>query len=344
MLDRDRLCRIFGVLVVSVVLLAVANTAVFVYGCTIAPEPAIILNYDELRDCGTTPMYEPHPYLSYQHTPGDDGRFMIGAHGYRGQTPDNVSASTSVLTLGGSAVFGLGVENWRQDLARQLADRLSANGTQVTGINGGAVGYTSWESMINLATKGRAVDPEIVVIYHGLNDVWPRLVPPDRYRSDNTGYRTSWTRDDQDLSLLRLTRDSPLYLAEMATTQDYRRGPSRLEQNPPRFFRSNTASMIALARQMDAVPVLATYPTTRAFDEYASSPLFQAGIRQHNNVTRRLAERYGVPLVDLAASMPEQERWWSSSRHPSVNGTRFQARQIAAVIRNDTTPEQRWED
>lgn len=344
MLDSYDDATLMRVLIVSVLLIAGFNAAVFLYGCTIASEPAAILNYDELRQCGTTPMYEPHPYLAYQHTAGDDSPHTINARGYRGPDQEDVSDGASVLTLGGSAVFGLGVDHWQQDLARQLADRLSTNGTQVTGINAGAVGYTSWESMINLATKGRALDPEIVVIYQGLNDVWPRLVPPDSYRSDNTGYRTSWTPDTQDLSLLRLVGDSPLYLAEMATTQEYERNVSRLEQNRPRFFRSNTASMIALARQMGAVPVLVTYPTTGAFDEYASSPLFQTGIRQHNTITRRLADEHDVVLVDLAARMPNRTALWATSRHPSVNGTGFQARQIADAITSATTPEQRWED
>ena len=51
-----------------------------------------------------------------------------------------------------------------------------------------------------------------------------------------------------------------------------------------------------------------------------------------NAVTAAVAGELDVPLLDHAAQMPRDERYWSDGRHVNVEGGRLKARWFAEFI------------
>lgn len=75
-------------------------------------------------------------------------------------------------------------------LERILRGDYGNNNVEV--INAGVGGYDSWESLINLQFRVLDIDPDLIIVYHGTNDVHTRLVLPDAYQGDNSGRRKQW--------------------------------------------------------------------------------------------------------------------------------------------------------
>ena len=78
-----------------------------------------------------------------------------------------------------------------RQLEASLRKRFPLLGLDV--INAGVSGYSSMESLINLQFRVLALEPDLIIIYHAINDVGTRLVDPELYRSDNSGRRKAWT-------------------------------------------------------------------------------------------------------------------------------------------------------
>ena len=56
-------------------------------------------------------------------------------------------------------------------------------------IHAGGPGYGSHESLINLSLCVLDLEPDLIIVYHGINDVHFRFVwPPAAYRGDNSGF------------------------------------------------------------------------------------------------------------------------------------------------------------
>jgi lysophospholipase L1-like esterase len=107
--------------------------------------------------------------------PGPDaaGGSHINARGTRG--PDFAAARPAggvrVLVLGGSAAFDPAAPEG-EDWPRQLESRLRAQGlTGVEVINAGTPGHASLDSLGRLATELWMFEPDVVVLYHGWNDL-----------------------------------------------------------------------------------------------------------------------------------------------------------------------------
>lgn len=82
-----------------------------------------------------------------------------------------------ILSLGESSTFGSGVageETYTALLARLLEERGVAE--RVTAINAGVPAWTSFQSLRYLEQRGLALDPDLVILYHEVNDYLPSSV------------------------------------------------------------------------------------------------------------------------------------------------------------------------
>lgn len=79
-----------------------------------------------------------------------------------------------ILSLGESTAFGAGVDR-EETYAARLQDRLNlaSHGKKHTVINAAVSAYTSFQSRIYLEHRGLRLQPDIVLIYHELNDFLP---------------------------------------------------------------------------------------------------------------------------------------------------------------------------
>ena len=64
-----------------------------------------------------------------------------------------------------------------------LRDEYGYSNVQV--INAGVVAYASWDTLANFEFRVLDLDPDIVIVYHAINDVIARLVDPAYYNGLN---------------------------------------------------------------------------------------------------------------------------------------------------------------
>lgn len=303
--------------------------------------------------------WTPHPYLSYASTPNyRKGRTAHNSLGYRGDEfpqakPDGVYR---IVALGGSSTYDVRIEDnqatFTAQLERLLREEYGHRNVEV--INAGVPGYNSWEMLVNLEFRVLDLDPDLIIVCEGTNDVHARLVQPSAYRGDNSGRRQSWRVPRvpvwEHSALLRIlgrwanvTRQvsvddfvsSPTYLS---WPYDYRLGESGadpveiLEKNPPVYFRRNLENMIAVANEHGARVLLATWAFSPHFPDYASRAYSQRGFRENNDVVREVAAGHRVSFFDLAEAMPQEARYWADGRHVNEAGALEKAALFAGFI------------
>ena len=293
----------------------------------------------------------------------------VNSLGYRG--PEIVQPKPEdtyrIVALGGSTTYGLFLDLWQlaypHQLERFLRDDYGYDHVELT--NAGAHNYSTWESAVNMLLRVPDLEPDMIIIYHGINDLGVRLTDPDYYDGLNTG-RGYWVDLDNPLpfsALWRLGMKKLGYELKAAYELDATfRSPDGLRScmqdtskndtycqgfdmaasevltaNPPVYFERNMRNMILLARGMGTEVVLLTW---------AYSPLdfpieggggmvykhLQDGVAEQNAIVRRLAEEEGTLFYDLAASMPIDEEFWVNGIHMKSAGTAEMARQLAEYL------------
>jgi len=305
-------------------------------------------------------------YLNYGLSTTQD---HVNSLGYRG--PEIAMPKPAevyrIVAVGGSTTYGLFLDMWQLAYPRQLEETLQRDYgyEQVELINAGVPQYSTWESAVNILLRIPDLEPDLIIIYHGINDVGVRLTDPDFYDGLNSG-KGYWVDRDDPLppsvlwrfALKRLGYELPVAY-ELDTTfkrpdgiracnQDAS-GPETLcagfdmtasevlQANPPIYFERNLRNMIRLARGMNSDVLLLTWAySSLDFPEAGGGGMVQQhlqdGADEHNAIVRRLAEEEGALLYDLAASMPSAAPYWVNGIHMKAAGTAEMARQIAAFL------------
>jgi len=303
--------------------------------------------------------WTPHHYLSYYPTPNyRKGPTFHNSLGYRNkefslEKPDGVYR---IVALGGSSTYDVRVEDNEETFTGQLQRLLEEEyGYQdVEVINAGVPGYNSWEILINLEFRVLDLNPDLVIICEGTNDVHARLVEPSAYRGDNSGRRQPWQVPPIALwersALLRIlsrmanfTRQvsvddfvsSPTYLSwpyEFRLDELNADPAEILRQNPPIYFRRNLENMIATAEEQGVNVLLATWAHSPQLNDYAARAVYQRGFQENNQVVKEVANSHHVLLFDYAEVMPQDQRYWADGRHVNEAGALLKATLFAEYI------------
>ena len=312
-------------------------------------------------------QWSPHHYLNYYPTPDyKKGLTYHNSLGYRSRefNPEKPANTYRIVLLGGSTTYTASVKDNDKTFAYQL-ERILRNDygkENIEVINAGVSGYNSWESLINLQFRVLDIDPDLVIVYHGTNDVHTRLVSPDAYKGDNSGRRKRWSQPgiplfEHSLLLRYIGRKSGLTsqagLGTLVNSPDFlgvggenwNRKKYSLEElsekynldellvkNPPVYFRRNLINMTSIARTNDVSVAFATWAHSPYFNDYASTDAYQAGFRENNAVVTDVATRYGAYLFDFAALMPQDREYWSDGRHVNEAGALLKAKLFADFI------------
>ena len=311
--------------------------------------------------------FTPHPYLSYYPNPGyKRGLTSHNSLGYRNdefplEKPDGVYR---IVALGGSSTYDVSIEDNHQiftaQLEKLLKDEYGYQNVQV--INAGVPGYNSWEMLGNLEFRVLDLDPDLIIIYEGVNDVHARMVEPSVYRGDDLGRRQAWQVPPvawwEHSALLRIlsralniTRQisiddfvsAPTYVSwpfEYRLEQDNLDPVEILKENPPVYFRRNLENMIAVANAHDVHVLLSTWAFSPYRNDYAAKQYYQDGFRENNEVVKAVAAELDVPLFDFAAVMPQEAIYWADGRHVNEAGAVQKARLYAQYIHDHGLIEQ----
>jgi len=319
-------------------------------------------------------VYSPHRYLGFYPTPGYVwGENHHNSLGYRGdEFPiEKPPGEFRIVCLGGSTTYTSDVGDPALAYPAQLQAALHERGaSEVRVINSGAESWTSWESLINFELRVLDLDPDLIIVYHAINDAHARFVwPPEAYRGDNSGWRApnqsglfmpsileystlarifmirlGWTGAHADLART-VDRAAPTFYADLFREQ-VRRGrypeapfdevaaARMLEANDPRFFARNLENIVAIARRHGVDVVLASFAYAPDFVEEprVSTREYRQALREHNEVIRSVADRGPAAYYDFAAEFPTDEGLFTDGRHVNEKGARVKGRLFAEFL------------
>jgi lysophospholipase L1-like esterase len=295
-----------------------------------------------------------HHYLNYYPNPNyRSGLRYHNSLGYRNKEFSRIKPPGiyRIVALGGSSTYDSGIKDNEKTFTAQLEKilRKRYGYKNVEVINAGVGGYTSWESLINLEFRVLDIDPDLVIIYHGTNDVNARLVVPDAYSADNSGSRKQWEPPPIPIieysALLRIIGrklhlahqvgvwsfvDAKTYLGPEGKNYD---PMALLKKNPPKYFRRNLKNMIAIAKANGVKIMFSTWAHSPYFEhDYASLPFQQIGMKENNDVVREVAISNNIPLFDFADQMPKDKKYWADGRHNNERGALLKAELFAKFI------------
>jgi lysophospholipase L1-like esterase len=376
------LLNFLALLTSAIATFAVLEVGARVYLERVAPE-ARFVNYASFRQLekryggdGATSrqLLSPHRYLGYYPTPGyTKGKNRHNSLGYRGDeiVLPKPAGELRIVCVGGSTTYDSDIEDYRLAYPSRLEAELRARGfANVTVVNAGAAGWTTWESLISLELRVLDLAPDIVIDFDSINDVHTRFVwPPELYRGDNSGYRAAnqsglfmpsifehstllrilmiragWVGSHADISRT-IDRLAPSYYGDVwrdqKRTGSYPDGIFRevspdemLERNSPRYFARNIANLVAVAKANGVDVVLASFAYSPDFPEEprVTSPEYRRAIVEHNDVLRSVAERDGAAFFDFAAVFPTDRRYFTDGRHNNEEGAALKAKLFADFL------------
>ena len=310
--------------------------------------------YTFRNEAGQDKIYRPHPYTAYNLAPGAIRRqsgieMRINSLGYRGpEFPlEKPPGETRVVCVGGSTTFGTSVEepdSWPRRLEGLLRSQLRDRPISV--INAGVPGFTTAETLVNVALRVMDVSPDVLVILENVNDLAPRLWP--HFASDYSHYRKPMTSPSQGFVDRALEKVSSFYAlvrykltdyqwshsVEYHTTVDFLDNRNRsevdLDERTLRPFRDHLVMLCRLARGYEIRPVLCTM--ARRQDPGEASPSFVRAFDQQNEAIREIAASEKVALVDLDRELSGRDELFVDMVHTNVKGSAAVAKLVASGL------------
>lgn len=277
----------------------------------------------------------PHPYLAYAMKPGwtsppeSEKSISHNSFGLRGPetTLEKPPGTLRVVCLGGSSTYGntptSNEATWPARLEHYLNQARPDRHVEV--LNGGAPGWSTFESSINLTLRMLDFEPDLVIVYHAINDARCALYgEPVR---DNTHWRDVWPvyrpsplepLFERSMSYLIWRRYFTDYLAKRADVGYYAivgyspdmEDPYVKEEVPPRGvenFRRNMITIQAAARARGARVLFATQGIDAPDLYEAPSQRSQfAALGILRQLTRDLAAELDVALCDAGPVLEEE--------------------------------------
>jgi len=337
--ERPRPSRLVVALVATVLGLAFVEGAVRLrqwtkYGTTEASFYSFVLHPESGLD-----IPEPGQVI---------GPITINSMGFR--SPDleipKPEGRTRIAFLGGSTSFCAEATAQEKTWPYLLIDKLRARDPELDFdfVNGGVAGYSTEHSLTNLKTRIEPLEPDVIVIYHGTNDLTSDtrtlataegLFDPEDKETDAIGeFWLSWY----------LLKKNVLY----RTRQEGAGEQKRLDWDPEtasRYFAERLRRLVREARRVAPVVCVVTFSqrlrpeqTPAEQLESCSSSLYympfldvpglMAGFREYNSVIRKIAKAAGVILIEDENRIPGDARHFKDSVHMTDEGLAIQAERI----------------
>ncbi|MCD4655836.1 hypothetical protein K8T06_18095 [bacterium] len=309
------------------------------------------------------------PYLPYRPNPEyKSGLLFHNSRGFRSDElmipkPDNVFR---IAVLGGSTVYTIKVNNNAMTFPNQLEKILNSKQgkKKIEVLNAGVGGYTSWECLINFEFNVMDYEPDLLVLYLGVNDVHARIIESRLYLGNNSGYRARWRLPEEsfwDLSVFAriirrnsgispqiglrhiatVPRSARLGLLVNSVKPDERNKVhlNLLKTNPPIYFERNIRSIVAIAQANNISVMLSTWAYSPHMKCYATIPYYQWGFSQHNQILQNIAADSDLPIFDFSSVMLTESGYWADGRHVNEKGARLKAELFAEFIqKNNLVP------
>ncbi|UCG32921.1 MAG: SGNH/GDSL hydrolase family protein [Phycisphaerales bacterium] len=301
-------------------------------------------------------LYTPHPYNAYSLAPNVTLDTHIGTvhtspWGTRGpeHSYEKPPGVIRIVTLGGSTTFCVYASDdgktWPAQLEAVLNERLAPRRFEV--INYGAAGYNSADSLATFALRAIDRDPDIVIVLHAWNDISLAIKPGlvsdyTHHRDVASHHQRGWWFQLAIARTLWLVRGklARAHLTPAGTAED-------IDPRAVELYERNVESIVLLAQPRGIETVLVTFATRlppdndpdwrSRIDQVKFMPLrhhftpagvFHA-VTAYNQALRRIAQRRGATLVDLANTYPRDVKYFADFAHKTDQGLRLFAEMLA---------------
>lgn len=301
-------------------------------------------------------LFRPHPYLVV--APREGARIVLGGKqasfnsaGYRSpERPlDKPPGTLRVVVAGGSTSFDTLAPTDRQTWPWRLEELLRRRGLPVEVWNAGVPTWTSVESLISLALRDVDLAPDLVVFYHGINDLQPASFQP--FQAD---YEAGHPRLARSALGIVARPPPPWQRSLLLTTLEPKpeataAGPGR-ERAPAAAldaFARNVRSFVAVAASAEAATLLVTQPMRlrrehreadeRYLEDWLPGWRGEAAPRElerFNDVLRRAPLELDAAVADAAADV----RWRDEDFGDAVHYTRSGAEKLALFLADHVEP------
>lgn len=255
----------------------------------------------------------------------------INAYGLRGPEPRDPKPATRIWVLGGSSTYDVHApqdsETWPAQLDAQLGDEVEV-------LNGGRPGEVLMGSWDQLQSHRAALDPDLVLLYHGPNDIRQAL-------KMQLGSHVELICDQDilpplDIALFRWVERLPQSAPPLPPDWLERRltrweGVERELRQVLRQTRTMGVKGVVLSHGLwsDDVEGMGLYAAHMGMGPEGIAQAYQ----DYNALTERVAQSEGATFIDLAGGMPKREEMWGDPSHFSPMGSAEAGRLVADGLR-----------
>ncbi len=307
----------------------------------------------------TRGRFASHPYLPFVLNPDFEGHNALGLRGGPAEAKKKPGAHR-IVCIGASTTYGNladPTDSYPAAIGRLVKDH--PGDWEV--LNAGVPGWTSTEILVNFALRVLPLEPDVVVLQPGRNEIFPQAY--NGFRSDYTHFRRPgfsfavsnyahkelfrWSRLCMFLCTVRgerfgwsETEEHPLYGGIVWENRPTVAQALVNVREPERFdtYRRNLEGIVELC-QARKIRLLATTmqfrPELMASQELDPKPELDRALGElvdkDNDVLREVASRAGVPVAETA-KIDDQPGLFVDDSHLKPEGHALQARIVCEKL------------
>ena len=310
-----------------------------------------------------------HPYLQVQPIPNDPAQ-NVNRWGFRGEEIEKHKPANTfrIFMLGGSTVRSeeTPFEKTHPRIA-ELKLRARYPSVKIEVQNAGMDWYTSQHSLINFLTKIQDFDPDLIVIYHGINDLYRSFAPQglshgpyqedySHYYGPLSGMIEAYYSKPHLLNLRIFSCLSGFF--RNLWFSDFRKGNRAPIRAPVKEWKSlaaferNMRNFASTVRSKNISLIMASQPflyredltdkereafwvDKRFMEEDGKLPDVKSlveGMNAFNDKSRQIAADSGVPFLDLERLVPKTLDYLYDDVHYTEKGNRLIGETLAQFI------------
>ena len=312
----------------------------------ISPERASVLLWGHSNDLGDHFVYRPHHYTLFTLKEGyrNDMGTAHNNQGFRNNKDIFIKKRKNefrIFFIGGSTTYTIGIKDNHKIFTSKLEKALNNHAREgslnirARVINAGMGAATSAENLSRLIFHIIQYKPDLVVIQHGLNDVWPRL--RGDIKSDYSNYRRMWcsNRSEYNFALktwiykhimsksnlllflcIRLNLLEPNTIRGVISNNRYEEDIKNLKINSPDIFQRNTELMVLVSKYAGSDVLLVSCPYTKEAGKERLSAM-----PKHNQIMKLVAQKMGAYFFDLYGIFDKSIKNLPDGIHASQRGS-----------------------
>lgn len=314
---------------------------------------------------GLIRLYRRHPFLNTAPHEGMSAaafgkQVSFNSLGYRSPERQVIKSpgAIRILCAGGSTTFDILSANDSQTWPWQMEQILRERGLDAEVFNAGFPGWTSLENLVSLAIRDLDLNPDIVVLYQGINDLQPASHQPFDSQYEHGHAEETVRALGFELQPLKWYEHS-LFVEKARELVVGERDPwQRLQESAPHdddmselpgeaieTFERNIQSFVAVAVAGGSKVVLVTQPIRVRGEFVEADRAYLAGwilgldpmvvptqLERLNSVLREVTTTGPAVLADVANEVAWRDSDFGDPMHFSSDGSARMARFMADIV------------